>query len=178
MGQLRPPKPVKLICGLLACDRFALDSARMKLTVQLGALDLISEIWPFGQTGYYTQETGPAILRQFISFANLIDPGQLARIKQTANRVEQDLARELAGPWSRPVNVDPGLLEPSKLVLASTKNFANRIYIGEQIYAEVTLAYVHGAWQPFPCTFPDFKTGTYDQFLTIVRQRLLEQLKT
>jgi hypothetical protein len=76
------------------------------------------------------------------------------------------------------VNIDPGLIEPSKLVLASTKNFANRIYIGEQIYAEVTLMYIHGFWQPFPCTFPDFKTGRYDRFLTSVRQRLLIQLKT
>jgi hypothetical protein len=67
MGQVRRPKPVKLICGLLACDRLALDTARIKLAVQLGALDLISEIWLFDQTGYYTRETGPAILRQFIT---------------------------------------------------------------------------------------------------------------
>ncbi|MBM9537521.1 DUF4416 family protein [Desulfobulbus alkaliphilus] len=177
MGQGRPPNPVKLICGLLACDLSALDAARTKLAAQLGPLDLISETWPFEQSDYYTRETGPAILRQFVVFDKLIDPGHLARIKHITNHIEQDLIRELAAPWPRPVNIDPGLIEPSKLVLASTKNFANRIYIGEHIYAEVTLAYVHGAWQAFPCTFPDFRSGRYDRFLTRARQRLITQLR-
>jgi hypothetical protein len=177
MGAVRPPSPVKLICGLLACDVPALDTARKKLAAQLGALDMISEIWPFDQTGYYIRETGPRILRQFVTCAELIDPGRLAQIKHTTNRLEQDLARDLTGPWSRPVNIDPGLIEPSKLVLASSKNFANRIYIGEQIYAEVTLSYVHGAWQATSFTFPDFKSGRYNNFLTSARQRLITQLK-
>ncbi|MHC4962981.1 MAG: DUF4416 family protein, partial [Planctomycetota bacterium] len=44
------------------------------------------------------------------------------------SEVEQDLARQLDTPYPRPVNFDPGIIEPSKLILASTKNFAHRIY--------------------------------------------------
>ena len=65
-----------------------------------------------------------------------------------------------------------------QLVLASTKNFAHRVYIGENMYAEVTMTYVRGVWETFPFTFPDFKSGRYNDFLSRVRKRLSEQLKS
>ena len=134
-------------------------------------------MWPFDLTGYYAQQAGPEILRQFVAFADLVDPGRLAAVKHITNRLERELAQELGRPWPRPVNFDPGLIEPSKLVLASTKNFAHRVYIGDTMYAEVTMIYVRGRWESFPFTFPDFKSGRYDGFLSAVRQRLVEQQK-
>ncbi len=177
MWDVEPPKPVKLICGILACDAAALETARQRLEGELGAADCVSEVWPFDMTSYYQQQAGPEILRQFVAFEELVDPGRLAAIKHTTNRLERELAAEMERPWPRPVNVDPGLIEPSKLVLASTKNFAHRVYIGDRMYAEVTLIYVRGQWQSFPFTFPDFKSGRYDAFLTAVRNRLTEQQK-
>lgn len=177
MWELPEPKPVKLICGILACDAAALDAARECLIAALGTADRISDIWPFDMTAYYAEQAGPRILRQFVAFEALIDPGRLAAVKHTTNCLERRLADTLARPWPRPVNFDPGLIEPSKLVLASTKNFAHRVYIGDRMYAEVTMTYVRGTWQTFPFTFPDFKSGRYDAFLTEVRQRLVEQQK-
>lgn len=177
MWETSPPKPVKLICGILACDAAALDAARRTLETALGPMDRVSQVWPFDLTGYYAQQTGPAILRQFVAFAEPADPGRLAEIKHTTNRLERELAEALGREWPRPVNFDPGLIEPSKLVLASTKNFAHRVYIGENMYAEVTMIYVRGKWESFPFTFPDFKSGRYDTFLSAVRQRLAEQMK-
>ena len=177
MWDIEQPKPVKLICGILASDAAALESARQRLTDELGAADCVSEVWPFDMTAYYQQQAGPEILRQFVAFEELVDPGRLAAVKHTTNRLEQELAGSLGRPWPRPVNFDPGLIEPSKLVLASTKNFAHRVYIGDGMYAEVTLIYVRGQWQSFPFTFPDFKSGRYDAFLTRVRNRLTIQQK-
>ena len=177
MWDVCPPKPVKLICGILACDAAALEAARVRLGAELGAMDPVSPVWPFDLTGYYAQQAGPEILRQFVAFADLVDPGRLAAVKHITNRLERELAQELGRPWPRPVNFDPGLIEPSKLVLASTKNFAHRVYIGDTMYAEVTMIYVRGRWESFPFTFPDFKSGRYDGFLSAVRQRLVEQQK-
>lgn len=177
MWELNPPKPVKLICGILACDEPAMSIARRRFCDIMGPADLVSEIWPFDMTSYYAAQAGPAILRQFVSIDELIHPGRLASIKHTTNQLEQELAAQLGRPWPRPVNFDPGFIEPSKLVLASTKNFAHRIYIGENMYAEVTMTYVRGTWETFPFTFPDFKSGRYNEFLSQVRQRLAEQLK-
>jgi hypothetical protein len=75
------------------------------------------------------------------------------------------------------VNFDPGVIEPSKLILATTKNYAHRIYIGEKMYAEVTLVFDKGSWRPLPYTYPDYKQQCYHDFFEKLRKRLLEQLK-
>jgi hypothetical protein len=178
MWDLQDPKPTKLIIGILAADQNCLDAAQKALSDKFGKIDLASDIWPFDQTDYYENETGPNILRQFVSLEKLIDPGKLAKIKHATNKLEQKLARSLKKLLSRPVNLDPGIIEPSKLVLASTKNYSHRIYIGHKMYAEVTLVYEKGAWQHFDYTYPDYRQQCYHDFFNKVRTRLLEQLKT
>ena len=167
--------PVKLIVGILASDEVSLAAAHMPLIETYGPADLISEIYPFDMTEYYVDEAGPNMLRQFLAFEHLIDPGHLATIKHQTNRMEQVLAKQLNTPYPRPVNLDPGFIEPSKLVLASTKNFAHRIYIGDHMYAEVTMTYNRGKWESFPFTFPDYKSGRYNEFLSRVRQCVVTQ---
>jgi hypothetical protein len=178
MWELTNPNPVKLIIGILAANETALAVAIKSISTKFGQIDLASDVWPFTQTDYYKDETGPNILRQFISIENLIDPGKLAKIKHTANKLEQKLARSLKLPLPRPVNLDPGIIEPSKLVLATTKNYSHRIYIGHKMFAEVTLIYEKGNWRHFDYTYPDYRQQCYHDFFTKVRNRLLEQLKT
>jgi len=178
MWELKEPKPVKLIVGILAADERCLTAARESLSSALGPMDLTSDIWTFDQTDYYTRQIGPRILRQFVSLERLIDPGQLASIKHQTNALEQQLAAGLGTPFPRPVNLDPGLVEPSKLVLATTKNYAHRIYIGDRMYAEVTLVFDKGRWQPLPYTYPDYHRQEYFDFLSQVRTRLVQQVRT
>jgi hypothetical protein len=178
MWELKEPKPVKLIVGILASDERCLTAARESLSAALGATDLVSDIWAFDQTDYYAAQMGPHVLRQFISIEQLIDPGQLARIKYRTNAIEQHLAATLGVPFPRPVNLDPGLIEPSKLILASTKNFAHRIYIGDRIFAEVTLVFDKGQWRLLPYTYPDYHQPQYFDFFSAVRTRLVEQLRS
>ncbi|MHC4620550.1 MAG: DUF4416 family protein, partial [Planctomycetota bacterium] len=77
----------------------------------------------------------------------------------------------------RPVNLDPGIIEPSKLILATTKNYSHRIYIGNRMYAEVTLIFDKGRWRPFDYTYPDYRQQCYFDFFDKVRNRLVEQLR-
>jgi len=177
MWELKDPKPVKLIVGILAAGENCLQAAIEALTAEFTALDLQSDVWPFTQTDYYNQETGENILRQFVSVDNLIDPGELAEIKHKTNKIEQTLAKQLNMPLSRPVNLDPGVIEPSKLILATTKNYSHRIYIGKKMYAEVTLIFDKGRWQSLPYTYPDYKQQCYHDFFTKVRTQLLQQLR-
>jgi hypothetical protein len=177
MWELKEPKPVKLIVGILAADERCLTAAREGLAAALGAIDLSSDIWPFDQTDYYTSQIGPHILRQFVSLEPLIGPGSLAAVKHRTNALERQLAAALALPLPRPVNLDPGLIEPSKLVLATTKNYSHRIYIGDKMYAEVTLIFDKGNWRPLPYTYPDYHRPEYFDFFTRVRDRLMQQLR-
>jgi hypothetical protein len=177
MWDTKEPNPIKLIVGILAADENCLHAAVETLTAEFANPDLQSDVWPFTQTDYYSEETGKNILRQFVSINKLIDPGNLPDIKHRTNALEQQLATKLSIDLPRPVNLDPGIIEPSKLILATTKNYAHRIYIGQKMYAEVTLIFDKGSWQPLPYTYPDYKQRSYHDFFTKVRSRLLEQLR-
>jgi hypothetical protein len=178
MWKLKDPKPVKLIIGILAANYQCLHTAADSLSDKFGKVDFSSEVWPFDQTDYYKEQTGPRILRQFVSIKRLIEPGLLAKIKHQTNKLEQKLTKKLALPLTRPVNLDPGIIEPSKLVLATTKNYSHRIYIGKQMYAEVTLIFDKGIWRPQSYTYPDYRQQCYLDFFEKVRTRLMEQLKS
>jgi hypothetical protein len=178
MWELKEPNPVKYIVGVLASDDRCLSAAREAVATEFGPLDLASDIWPFDQTSYYREQTGSTILRQFVCIERLGHPGELAAIKHRTNRIERDLAQALAMPVPRPVNLDPGIIEPAKLVLATTKNYSHRIYIGMKMYAEVTLVFDRGAWCPLPYTYPDYRQQSYFDFFSEVRRRLLQQRKT
>ncbi|UCE98657.1 MAG: DUF4416 family protein [Planctomycetota bacterium] len=178
MWELKEPKPVKLFVGILAANEDCLQAAIEALTSEFGKADFLSDVWPFTQTDYYNQETGEHILRQFVSIERLIKPGELAKIKHRTNKLEKKLAKRLNVDLARPVNLDPGVIEPSKLILATTKNYSHRIYIGQKMYAEVTLIFDRGNWQSLPYTYPDYRQECYHNFFDKVRKRLLEQLKS
>ena len=181
MWQLKKPEPAKLIIGILATNSDFIDIACDAVAGQFGPIDLQSEIWPFTHTNYYENQTGQHILRKFVTLQSLIKPAQLAAVKHRTNRIERTRAKKAAKmncQLPRPINLDPGIIEPSKLILASTKNFSHRIYIGKKMYAEVTLIYDKGKWTTLPYTYPDYKQQCYFDFFSKVRNRLLEQLKS
>lgn len=178
MWEIEKPKPVKLIVAVMAADQKCLSAALDAIVAEFGTTDFVSDVWPFDQTDYYEKQTGYRILKQFVSIEKLIDPGELAQIKHRTNEIEQKQAELLHSSgvvWPRPINLDPGIIEPSKLVLASTKNYSHRIYIGEQMYAEVTLIFHKGNWRPFSYTYPDYKQHAYHEFFSKVRNQLIEQ---
>jgi hypothetical protein len=67
-------------------------------------------------------------------------------------------------PAARLLNLDPGYLTEAKLVLASTKDHAHRIYLSQGIYAEVTLSYRRGHWRHHDWTYPDYQRSDYQAF--------------
>ena len=76
----------------------------------------------------------------------------------------------------RAVNIDPGYVDGARLVLASTKDHAHRIYLRDGIFGEVTMRYRFKKWQSFDYTFPDFASGVYDEFLSGVRKLWLQEV--
>lgn len=176
MAAPRPHRPVKLIVGLLGGDVDLLRRTRQLLARRYGPVDLESDLWPFDDTDYYRDEMGPGLMRLFVSFERLIRPDALAQIKLETNRMETSIAEDaLLRDIVRPVNIDPGYVDLGKLVLATTKNHAHRVYLSDGIYAEVTLRYSDGGWQPWPWTYPDFSRAEYHAFFERVRRRLKDQ---
>jgi hypothetical protein len=173
MGSIKTHLPVKLIVPMFTGEAMLFEHAQEVLIACFGPLDYRSARLPFAHTAYYTPEFGAALQRQIITFARLIDPGDLGAIKRHTNALEQRLSR--AG--KRRINLDPGYVSAAKLVLATTKDHSHRIYLGQGIYAEVTLSYHHGDWQALPWTYPDYASDTYRAILREVRGLYMAQLR-
>jgi hypothetical protein len=175
MGKIRTPEPVKLFVGVLTSIPETVPVVEEKLTAIFGNVDTRSEPYLFDMTHYYDESMGTPIYRYFISFENLIEPSAIAAAKVKTNDMEAAFAAEYPGV-ERPINLDPGYVEQSKIVLASTKNFFHRIFVSAGIYAEVTLHFQDGAWQSLPWTFPDYKTARYHPYFSSMRDLYRRQL--
>jgi hypothetical protein len=168
-----------LLLAAFSRHEAALDWARRQAEAALGPIALVSEAFAFTETQYYTATMGSPLRKRFFALEQLIEPQRLATIKRMTNDWEREYAEQAADAEARPLNLDPGYLDLAKLVLASTKDHAHRIYLQDGIYAEVTLQYrVRGGWQPQPWTFPDYRRADYHEFFDRCRQELQRRLKT
>jgi hypothetical protein len=176
MGEACRPRAVNLICAMLAGRLEWFQEAKDRLEKVLGHIDLESDTWPFNFTDYYEAEMGAPLLRRICSFRELIGPDNLVAIKHTTNRLEKELAAALPNAPQRPVNIDPGYVALGKLVLATTKDHAHRVYLGGGIYAECTLRWRNGAFEPWEWTYPDYRSEEYRAFFARVRELYRDKL--
>ncbi len=176
MGRISAPQPVKLFVGLLAARAETFEAAQAEMEIEFGPVDAVGEVIPFDFTDYYEAEMGPNLLRKFVAFERLIDPGELASAKSFTNDLEEKIT-EGAGGDRRVVNLDPGYVTLAKLVLASTKDNVHRLYLGEGIFAEVTMHYAGGRFNAWPWTYPDYQSEAYCKFFESVRNRYRDALE-
>jgi hypothetical protein len=120
----------------------------------------------------YRDEMGWPIDRQFISLFSLISPKELPEIKIACNQIEDELA-----PSGRKVNLDAGYLDYDKVVLASAKYNAHKIYLDHGIYADLTLSFHRGVFEPSAYAFPDFKSGAYNSVFFHIRCKYKGQMR-
>jgi hypothetical protein len=177
MGTPTPPPPVKPVIGLLSADVALFAQTTTKLQELYGPIDVESAVFPWNTTNYYREEMGENLSRKFVAFEPLISPEVLVRMKLETNALERVLSGATSPSTPRLVNLDPGYLDATKLVLASTKNQAHRIYLAQGIYAEVTLLYHHSAFHSFLYTYTDYRWPETHEFLRSVRRRYLEQVR-
>lgn len=166
-------EPVKLIAGFLYSREDVLMDALDKMEAKFGPVEFESERFPFSHSEYYEKEMGPDLTRYFASFEEPITPDKLGQCKQFTVKLEQRFLGEGGG---RLVNIDPGLVGLANLVLASTKEFAHRVYLGAGIYAEVSMLYEDRTFRPLPWTYPDYQREESIRFLNRVRERLKEHI--
>ncbi len=161
-----------LILAAFSRHEAALQWAAARATETWGPVALESPLFEFNETAYYQPTMGPGLRKRCWSFLRPLDPAELPRIKLQTNDWEAEYAAAAGHPEPRPLNLDPGYLTLAKLVLASTKDFAHRIYLGQGVYAEVTLSYKHHGWRHHEYTFPDYRRKDYQRFFTACRELL------
>jgi hypothetical protein len=178
MGEVKRSLPVQLVVGLIVNPAEGFGRVREALVEAWGAIDMESPAWPFVWTDYYEGEMGKGLVRQFAAFEKLVEVDGLHRTKIASNEMERAFEAVGDAGKGRRVNIDPGYICHSKLVLFSTKDFAHRIYVGEGIFAESTLEWRGGRFTPHAWTFPDYRTEEYRNFLTEVRGQYVRKLKS
>jgi len=162
-----------MVCGIIASSHHDMGRAEDALEEAFSAIDCRSEETAFDQTSYYEWEMGRELIRKWVSFTELVPLDAIVDAKLTTNRLEKESARP---DGSRAVNLDPGYIVASRLVLATTKDYAHRVYLGKGIYAEVTLIYRAGEFHPLEWTYPDYRGHVALDFFTGVRTAYVAQL--
>ena len=166
------PAPSLLFAAVFSRHETALDWAERQLSEAWGQVQLRSPRFDHSETKYYEAEMGPGLLKQFLVFRGWFDPQKLPACKLQSNALEVELAEGGTFAERRPVNIDPGYLTLTKLVLASAKDRAHRLYLADGIYAEQCLYFLDGAWQPRPWTYPDYCREDFRAFFVEARELL------
>lgn len=174
MDELRPRvMPVLLFTGTLYKELAVFENSKEAMEKKWGPVLVASEPFEFRHSDYYADEMGESLTKVFTAFSELIAPDDLARIKRESNEIEEIFS----SGGCRAVNIDPGYIALSKLVLASTKDYAHRLYLGNHIYGEVTLRYTDGTFQPLEWTYPDYREPLALEFFNHARKLYSERLK-
>ena len=176
MAEPRPPDQVLLVVATFSRHEQALRWARERLERSFGDIGLDSPTYDFVQTAYYEPMMGPGLLKRLFAFRNLVPADGLPAIKLHTNALEQELAGTGAYAEERPLNLDPGFLSLGKFSLATMKDQAHRIYLGAGVFAENTLRFQDGAFEPWTWTYADYRLPEVLAFLKSARDYYRLQL--
>ncbi|MFA6357257.1 MAG: DUF4416 family protein [Candidatus Omnitrophota bacterium] len=167
MGKISNYNPqAKLIIGLIYKDEAVFIKALSKLKKKFGKIDFESAVNDFIHTNHYQAEMGGELKRKFVSFSKMIRLQNLYRIKLFTNRLEGKFLVNKC----RLINIDPGCLDLARLVLATTKDYAHRIFLRKGIFAEVTLTYRGNTFSRNDWTYPDYCTQEYIDIFNQIRK--------
>jgi hypothetical protein len=170
-----PKKPAKtaLFASVIYSPRSNIEKVVGALESKFGKILIRSDEMIFNQTDYYIPEMGEGLKRIFVVFEDAVERDRLPEIKLFTNGIEDSLKSS----DSRTVNIDPGLLNLENLVLATGKNFSHRIYLGQGIFAEITLIFKSGSFRSLEWTFPDYASNNVIEFFNCARESYRERLR-
>jgi len=173
MSRPQTPKPAKLVIGFFLKEKDLVVPVVKALTEKFGPVDIVSSWLSFNFTTYYEPEMGKPLFRRMLAFETLIKQSALSEIKRITNDLEQAYLKN----GKRMINLDPGYLLRERFVLATGKNYSHRIYIGQRIYADLTLIYSKGRFIKLPWTYPDYAEQNMLIYLERVRNKYVIDLK-
>jgi hypothetical protein len=152
MGTPAQPKPARYFASVIFNEETLLDPAEDALVALLGDLAARTPVLPFDLTRYYEKEMGQDLKRVFLLFQPLRRREELTEIKLATNEIEQRFCHDA----KRKINIDAGYMSLEQVILATTKGYSHRVYLGRGIYADLTLIYQDASFRPLQWTYPDY----------------------
>ncbi|MCS7171537.1 MAG: DUF4416 family protein [Aquificaceae bacterium] len=158
----------KPVMAVLYSDKDALEKFLKELSVER-----ISEPFYFqGLQRYYGSEMGEGLLKVFLSLKGFMKREELKHFKLWSMEREVTYSKN----EKRRLNIDPGYVEESHLVLASSKKRGGRLYLGEGVYGEMEYLYLYGGFRPLYWTYGDYRDVRVRSFFERVREDFLSSL--
>ena len=171
MGRTRKTEKAALFVGSLFSQTDILSKAMPLLKKNFGNILLEVPVSRWDYTSYYEKELGTPIYRSFVFFSGLFDTSCLPETKLLTNQIEESFSEDS----NRKINLDPGYITLAKVVLASTKNYSHRIYLGKGIYADLALIFqANKGFQPQAYTYNDYKDKKTLKMFSEARNSLKE----
>lgn len=176
MGVPREPTYSLLAVACFSRHADALQWASDRLLARFGPVALTSPDFDFHHTKYYESTMGTGLVKRFLVFDSIVPADCLSDVKRFTIALEKECASSGKFAEARPLNLDPGLIQLGKFLLASTKDQAHRIFLRDGIFAEVTLRFEGGAFEVWPWTYADYREPAVRAFLDQARALLYEQV--
>lgn len=174
MGKLRVYPPVKFFAAITTGSGPILFEVEKKLQEVLSEIENSSAQYNFDEfTHYYESEMGRGLNKKMIAFSRLLPAEILPDIKTATNLLEDEYLQDS----SRQVNIDPGYVTAAKMVLATTKDYDHRLYLGRGIFGDVHYRFRKGHFQLMEWTYPDYRQPAIVDFFEQLRNRYMSQLK-
>ena len=174
MGIIKEHPAVKYFAGITYHPDFdRLQECLNLLEENFSKIENSSDHYDFSDfTNYYESEMGKDLKKFFIVFSDLDTPENLPNIKIKTNQIESKFIINN----NRQINIDPGYVSEAKIVLATTKNYDHRIYLGQGIFADLHLKFTNKSFQTQPWTYPDYKQDKIIHFFEELRLNYFRQL--
>ncbi len=156
MVRIQKPPPGQLIVSIIYSSLDAVADALKALEQRFGPVQFETIEIPCTVAAMYKEEMGECLQRRFFSFERQVSRDSLPDIKSACNKIEPLFADRVDDYLFRTVNIDPGILTPDNLVMASQREYNHRIYIKDGVFAEIVLISAKGRFRRLPWTNADF----------------------
>lgn len=170
MARIQKPPPGRLIVSIIYSSMDALAEAVKALEKRFGRVQCETMEVSCYEADDYREEMGDNLLRRFLSFEKEVPLDSLPFLKAICHKIEPRFSDIVEDYSFRTVNIDPGILTPSNVVMASHKEYNHRIYLQDGVYAEIALIYARGRYLRLPWTNPDYCNDEAINFFNRVRQ--------
>ena len=169
-----PSKGLLFFSFLYRSDLFTEEVFTQKVESLFGTFMTHSpEFNPLAQ--YYAKEMGDiSLLNRIFYVSTRSYPREFLL---TSKLMALEWERQWAIESKRMVNVDTGLISAESFILATTKNYSHRVFLGQNIFADLTYHCFEGTYQTLPWTYPDFKDQAKIDFFSWCRSYLLMHSK-
>lgn len=163
--------PALLFTAVLFSKGVDMQKILDELKAKIGEVLMSREV-DFVWSDYYEPEMGKGLKRVFVIYKDVVQRDRIVKIKRMTDEMEKEYMMD----GKRTVNIDPGLICLENIILATNKPFFHRIYLTDGVYAEVTLFYKKGTYNPIEYwTYPEYRSTPVLDFFNKVRSLLVKQ---